>query len=887
MTEATEPPSVVRVPGPETHFHGPVAAVVQGDHNNVTIVYESGHRAVVPFLAPPAPAHPLVGRDTQLAGVREVVLGQAAGRRVALTGLPGVGKTALALAVAYDPEVLARLPDGVLWAGLGRDADPLPHLAAWATALGIPPKELPQPADVESWARVVHTAIGTRRMLLVVDDAWTARTALVFRLGGPGCATVLTTRVPEVALSFTPQIQPLSELPDLDGLTLLDSLAPEALRDEPAAARELVRLTGGLPLAIILLGRHLRLQTLLGRRGRLGAALNRLRAAEERLQLAEEQAPLDRHPSLPLEVPLSLRAAIGLSVEHLGAAGADVLACLSVFMPKPNTFSEPAAVAVTAASADAIGALVEAGLVEPVAIDRLSVHQTVHDFASAQRAPGPEEDRMVDFFVAMLGADGTDDEDLGNILAALDLAHARGRTEQLLRGVHGAFPLLDRLGLYQVAEIQLTWALAAAEALADRAAEARTRLRLGTVLMQRGEFEPAGEHLRAGVRGAHECGSREDEVDGLLRLGWLVGMQGEPAAAESLFTQALELARDGALRRQRSEALNGMGWLASRRGKYRLAREHGNASLAAARELGDDGLIADVLQVLGWVVAAEGDYQGAEAYFQECLMLSRPASRHSRTIDALQGLGWIAAMRGRFAEAKPTLEEALSLAEKIDHHERVSLLLSMGWVLRELGQPEAAQAMLLDGVALARRTGRKEKLGWLLHDLAVLQVDSDGGESTEAYLREAFDLARQADIHDLTVSVLGTSGRLMMHQRRYAEARSFLGQALELERDQDNNEVRAILLHSLAQVELADGDADAAAQHFSDSVQRALAAGSAEQAAISRYGAAQAAAAAGDVATARRLGTESAGELAALTSTKESEVTAWLATLPPVGDGPA
>ena len=886
MTGATDPAAVVRVSASETHFHGPVAAVIQGDHNDVTIVYEGGHRAVVPFLAPPAPAYSLVGRDLQIAAALELMIGPQAGRRVALTGLPGVGKTALALALVYDPDVLTRFPDGVLWAGLGQNADPLPHLAAWAAALGVPPKELPQPAGVETWARVVHAAIGTRRMLLVIDDAWKARDALAFRLGGPGCATILTTRVPEVALSFTPHVQPLSELTEQDSLKLLDSQASELLRDEPAGARELVRLTGGLPLAVILLSRHVRLQALLGRGGRLAATLDQLRTAEKRLQLSEEQAPVDRHPSLPLEVPLSLRAAIGLSVEHLGVTGAHVLASLSLFMPKPNTFSDSAAAAISGVSPDAVGALVEAGLVEPVGTGRLAMHQTIHDFASAERVPGQEEDRMVDYFVSMLDADTPGPEDLANILAAVNLAHRRGHTEQFLRGVHGAFPLLDQLGLYKEAELQLTEALAAAETLGDRAAHAQTQLRLGTVLMLRGEFESAAEHLRAGVQEARASGRQDDAADGLVRLGWLVGMQGEPGEAESLFAQALLLARDGALRRQRSEALSGMGWLAGRRGEYRLAREHGDASLTLARELGDEGLVADVLQVFGWAVAAEGDYRSADAYFRECLDLARPASRHSRMIDAMQGLAWIAAMTGRFAEARPMLEEALSLAERIDHHERVSLLLSMGWVLRELGEKEAARAAILDGIALARHTARKEKLGWLLHDLATLEIDNGGDDSAEAHLLEGLDLARQAEIHDLTVSILGTLGQMMTQAERYQEARSFLQQALGLERDQRNDTVAASLLHSAAQVELADGDAAEAGRLFADSIERALAAGNARQAAISRYGAARAAAAAGDLATARRLGAMSASELDALSNEKALEVTAWLATLPPAGDIP-
>ena len=41
----------------------------------------------------------------------------------ALGGLPGVGKTALAAAIATDPDVQAHFADGILWAGLGKSPD--------------------------------------------------------------------------------------------------------------------------------------------------------------------------------------------------------------------------------------------------------------------------------------------------------------------------------------------------------------------------------------------------------------------------------------------------------------------------------------------------------------------------------------------------------------------------------------------------------------------------------------------------------------------------------------------------------------------------------------------------------------------------------------------
>ena len=71
------------------------------------------------FLSPSKLAYELVGRESLLHTLKERLL---RGENIALTGLPGAGKTALAVTLAHDPDILAHFSDGVLWAGLGYDA---------------------------------------------------------------------------------------------------------------------------------------------------------------------------------------------------------------------------------------------------------------------------------------------------------------------------------------------------------------------------------------------------------------------------------------------------------------------------------------------------------------------------------------------------------------------------------------------------------------------------------------------------------------------------------------------------------------------------------------------------------------------------------------------
>src|SRR5262245_35068241 len=159
-------------------------------------------REGAPFLAPPPPAYALVGRDDLLHALKQRLLADAQPAVLALSGLPGVGKTALATALAHDREILAHFHDGVLWAGLGRSPDLPALLRAWGTALGIPAGELAGPREIAELAQAVHTAIGLRRILLIADDVWQLEAAQALHVGGPFCGHLLTTRLAVLARQF-------------------------------------------------------------------------------------------------------------------------------------------------------------------------------------------------------------------------------------------------------------------------------------------------------------------------------------------------------------------------------------------------------------------------------------------------------------------------------------------------------------------------------------------------------------------------------------------------------------------------------------------------------------------------------------------------------------
>jgi len=93
--------------------------------------------------------------------------------------------------------------------------------------------DLARHTTVESLGRALRAAIGHRRLVLVIDDAWSLADALALRVGGPNCAHLVTTRFPTVAWQFAPTgTLAVGELSAADGAALLAALAPTAVAAE-------------------------------------------------------------------------------------------------------------------------------------------------------------------------------------------------------------------------------------------------------------------------------------------------------------------------------------------------------------------------------------------------------------------------------------------------------------------------------------------------------------------------------------------------------------------------------------------------------------------------------------------------------------------------------
>jgi predicted ATPase/DNA-binding SARP family transcriptional activator len=485
----------------------------------------------------PAAPNALLGRERELAELRDLLLGQDV-RLLVLSGAGGSGKTRLALEAARDAG--ASFANGVVFVALAPLRDPGLVIGAIAQACGL------HDVDGQDQLQTLVAALRARQMLLVLDNFEHVRAAapsVVDLLAGVPRMTALVTSRAVLHLSGE-HVYPVGPLDADAACELFDARAREAdprfaaeAADDQAIAQICLRLDG-LPLAI-----------------ELAAARTTVLTPVQLLARLDPRLPL--LTGGPRDLPArqrTLRATLEWSHDLLSEPERRLFRRLSVFA---GGFDLSAVEGVCEGDLDTLGSLLEQSLVYRAPIGRLGMLETIREFA-AECLDGCGDRartcaRHLRYFLALAQSANLLEENAGesrlelviadqaNIRAALGWATGGGEVEP---GLELAVAL-ERFWWSQAPLEGVRWLEALLAHAQDAPVQTRARaLRAcGTSAVMAGYFSRA-EALYEESLCAYRAIGDEPGIGGVLFcLGSNARDRGDLTRARKLIEQSLEVLR--------------------------------------------------------------------------------------------------------------------------------------------------------------------------------------------------------------------------------------------------------------------------------------------------------------------------------------------------------
>jgi tetratricopeptide (TPR) repeat protein len=782
--------------------------VVQtGDNASTHIHADQVIFRVVPPVLDQLPAAELsfTGRDHELALLAEAldpVAAVGAALVSAVAGIPGVGKTALAVQAGHTARRRGWYPGGILFIDLhGYDDQPIQPgqaLDALLRALRVPADDIPPSTD-ERAALYRSTLAGVGEPILVLADNASSEAQVRPLIPGVGPHRVLLTSRDTLA-DLPARLVEVTKLGEDAAVVLLDTALRAArpgddrITADPTGAHLLARSCAGLPLALQICASVLKADPVLG-------------VSELAGELAVESTRLDRlaYDDGSGPASLSVAAAFALSYRRLDVVAARVFRLMSV-SPGPDISTAAAVALVDMPSAQTralLGVLARAHLAEaaPGPPGRWRMHDLLRLYArqlSDQHAEGDGReqatDRVLGYYVEMARAaddhlralSGTlvpaqfagrddaltwlDGERIA-LTAAVTLAAATGRDQITMRLPSSLTRYLSwrrRTADYlNMAEISLD----AARRLGDRASEAVCLTVVAAALGGVRRFEDAIMACQAAAVIYRETGNRRGQAIALTNLGLALSEVRRFEEAITAHRDAAAIFRETGDRHGQGIELGNLGIALAKVRRFEEAVTACRTAAEIYQEVGDRYGEAIALTNLSATLVEVRRFEEVIAVQEQASVICRETGDRHGEAMGISNVGLALAGMRRFEEAITAFQNSIVIyREANDRHGEATAINNLGATLTRMRQYAGAITAHEGAIVIYQETGDRHGEASALNNLGLaLDGVRRFGEAITAHERAAVIYRETGDRHG-EASALTNLGLALSGVRQFGKA---------------------------------------------------------------------------------------------------------------------
>jgi DNA-binding SARP family transcriptional activator/tetratricopeptide (TPR) repeat protein len=635
----------------------------------------------------------LVGRDAELDDLLAGVgadLGSGSGLALcALDGMPGVGKSALAIRAAH--RLRARCPDGVLQLNLRTHHPHQPPLGSSEAltqlleALATPSGEIGRAASLDALAALWRRSSSGRRLLLVLDDVKDAEQVTPLIPASPGSIVLITSRRRLLDLDGARQ-HTVQVLDEDAACALLAHVAGQDPETQLPALARVARRCGALPLALSVVAAYLRAHPAWGPMD----VVQRLDAAS----------------GLPNGDPLTapVHRAFSMSYSELAAQPRALLRRIAAHPGQEIDLHATAALADAdlATTEVLLDTLLEHRLLEEPVLHRYRLHDLLREYALGESRRESEQDdtrgamdRLLDYYLSVAAKaehilhphyrpidlpaltlprmtpdldtpsaaqDWMTGEHL-NLAAVAEYAHEHGRQPHARLLPHLLAQHLDRHGYWPEA-VEILYRAAQTDVRLDDPAQditAQLQTDLAAAYVRTRDLDRALEYASAALAIWKARHDRRGQADALLELGRIHWYARRPTDAVRAYTRSALLYERTANQYGHTVADYHLGIVLFELGRHDDAIERTRRALETAQNLADPSLECDLLANLGEMYRQTDRHEQALAYFQRAQAIADGLDDPQNTAVLANNIGAVHQRVGEHDKALVSFDTALRL----------------------------------------------------------------------------------------------------------------------------------------------------------------------------------------------------------------------------------
>ncbi|MBV6400613.1 MAG: hypothetical protein CNIPEHKO_00906 [Anaerolineales bacterium] len=207
--------------------------------------------------------------------------------------------------------------------------------------------------------------------------------------------------------------------------------------------------------------------------------------------------------------------------------------------------------------------------------------------------------------------------------------------------------------------------------------------------------------LMNGLSAADSLGKEEDKSYHLVNLGNVYSKLGQFQEAINTYEEQLTIVRKLGNRESEGHTLGNLGITFAQLGNYEKATILLEQQLSITRETGNRRSEGATLGNLGNIYRILGNIEKAITYYEEDLRLAKEVGDRYGEMNSIGSLGVAYANQNNYEKAMPFFEQQLTLAHELgDKHGEGMAMAFLGYATTILGKPNTGTQMIWDAIAI-------------------------------------------------------------------------------------------------------------------------------------------------------------------------------------------